>query len=107
MSVILPAADKLARRVAAAYWGFTFERAVERFSELLATVPDYSSREITPADVEALSRLADHVVERIEERLERRHDRRAVQRRLAEAVYRIREHTESIASWNRRRLRSA
>jgi hypothetical protein len=80
---------------------------VTRFVDLLATVPDYSSREVTQADVDALRRLAEQVIELIERRLERRHDRRSVQRRLAEAVYRIREHSESIAFWNRRRLRSA
>ena len=101
MSTIVPDAERLAERVASAYWGIAFDHAVAHFAQFLATVPDYRPREVTAADVETLRRLADEVIQQIERRLNEHGDRQSVERHLAGAVYSIRRETESIAVWHR------
>ena len=101
MTDTLRAAERLARRIASAHWQVTFEHGVTAFIHVLATIPDYRPRQVTGADVDALRCLAEEVIQLIEHRLDGHGDRQSVQRRLAEAVYRIREETESIALWHR------
>ena len=96
MDLFVARAAILAQAVEPAGSRRAFRSAVEDFEQLLARVSDYPSDFLTEADVSALSSIADTVVDRIEQRLDARADRGAVQRELAERIYKVRLDVENI-----------
>jgi hypothetical protein len=78
-----------------------FVAAVTRFVQLLATVPDHPSRELSADSVAALSGLAESVISRIESRVSTANDPGAVQVDLIASVYDIRRDLEEIDRWRR------
>lgn len=101
MNPVVNRAEALAAAVDAAEPARAFERAVVQFTRFLATMPDYGPTEISKADIDRVCGLAENIIQSIERRLDTRHDRPAVQRDLADAIYRIRSKLEEIDLWRR------
>jgi hypothetical protein len=104
MDTIVERAHKLGEAIGAAERGRTFDHKVIEFTRLLGTIPDLAAREVTLDDIDALRRLSERVIEQIELRLEFRDDRQAIQRDLADAIYRIRSGLEEMDRWSRHYL---
>jgi hypothetical protein len=96
MDLFVARASVLAHAVGTADSSRAFRAAVEDFEQLLSRVSDYPPDFLTDTDGRALSSIADAVVERIEQRLDSRADRTAVQRELAERIYKVRLDVEEI-----------
>ena len=71
------------------------------FRRLMRTVPDHAADEMSAADIEAVTRTAERVIDRIEDRLSRFDDPAATQLELARSVYSIRHALERIDRWHR------
>ena len=84
MDLFVTRAADLARAVETAGSSRAFRSAVDDFEQLLSRVSDYPPDFPTDSEGQALSSIADTVVERIERRLDAHSDRAAVQRELAE-----------------------
>jgi hypothetical protein len=96
MDLFVTRAAVLARAVDTAGSSRAFRSAVDDFEHLLSRVSDYPPDFLTDTDGRALSSIADSVVERIEQRLDSRADRAAVQRELAQRIYKVRLDVEEI-----------
>ena len=98
---IMREAVDAAARLNDAHWRRPFEHAATRFVQLLGSVPDCGADEISDADVRALQRIAEGVIDRIEARLGTGADSAAIQRALAGKVYEIRRLLEEVYDWRR------
>ena len=78
-----------------------FEKAVEGFARLLATVPDFPPAAFSDNAVGSLQELSEQVIAHIEERVNTKQDSASVQRDIVEAVYEIRRVLENIDRWRR------
>ena len=98
--IVLHAADAAAR-LNDAHWRRPFEHAATRFIQVLGSVPDCRAHEISDAEVRALQRIAEGVIDRIEARIDTGADSAAIQRALAGRVYEIRRLLEEVYEWRR------
>jgi hypothetical protein len=98
--IMLQAVDAAAQ-LNDAHWGRPFEHAATRFTQLLGSVPDCEAHEVPDADVRALQRIAEDVIDRIEARIDTGADSAAIQRALAGRVYEIRRLLEEVYEWRR------
>ena len=96
MDLFVARASVLAHAVESAHSSRAFRAAVDEFEHLLARVSDYPPDFLTDTDGRVLSSIADAVVGRIEERIDSRADRAAVQRELAQRIYKVRLDVEDI-----------
>jgi hypothetical protein len=103
MHTAISAARTIADRIASLETGPQLDRAVGEFADVLKAVPNLGVADLTPADHDALTTLAELVIDRIEDRLAVHHDRASIQQNLAAAIYRIRRELEEIDRWLRHR----
>ena len=78
-----------------------FTKAVGRFVQVLATVPDYPPETFSDDAVSRLLSLSEQVIEQIEQRINTGKDGAAVQQDIVGAVYEIRRVLENIDRWRR------
>ena len=81
--------------------GRAFMREVEHFIARLNALPQHPASELSAAQFELVSSLADQMIEQIEARIDEAKDGATVRRELAEAVYRIRREVETVYQWRR------
>ena len=96
MDLFVARAATIAHDVEAAASSRAFRAAVQDFEQLLARVARYPSDFLTDGDAQALTAIADMVVNRIEDRLGLRADRTKVQIELARRIYEVRRDLEGI-----------
>ena len=77
-----------------------FEKSVERYVTLMASVPDNGPSALTADDATAVVMMAEDVIRRIEAKLEASDDE-GVQKDLADNVYAIRAALEQIYIWRK------
>jgi hypothetical protein len=87
--------------ITAATRGRAFEANVHKFTEALATIPDYPYAEMTPALFEQANRLAEQVIESIEARLYDGDDRESLKGEMARSIYVIRKAQEDVFRWKK------
>jgi len=78
-----------------------FAKAVGRFVQVLATVPDHPPETVSDDTVSRLLSLSEQVIEQIEQRINTEKDGAAVQQDIVGAVYEIRRVLENIDRWRR------
>lgn len=87
--------------VAAASRGKAFETSVSKFTETLATVPDYPHAEMSQASFDLINGLAEQVIAHVERRIEESRDDESLKEQMAESVYAIRRVLEELFRWRR------
>ena len=82
-----------------------FDKAVDRFIDLLARVPDAQAGSLSEDHVKALMTSSEEVIARIEERVAGDDDSPSEQQRLVKRIYEIRARLEEIDRWRRHYLK--
>ena len=100
---VMAKAVDLAETIRTAKHSHAFEKAVEGFVRVLATVPDFAPAAFSDDAVGSLQDLSEQVIAEIEQRVSTQHDSASVQQNIVEAVYDIRRALEDI---DRRRRHS-
>ena len=98
-------ATELAETIRTTKHGHAFEKAVEGFVRVLATVPDCSPAVFSDDAVGLLLGVSEQVIAQIEQRIDTQQDSASVQQDIVEAVYEIRRVLEDI-DLGRRHYRS-
>ncbi len=101
---VIAKATELAETARTTKHSHAFEKAVEGFARLLATVPDFPPAAFSDNAVGSLQELSEQVIAHIEERVNTKQDSASVQRDIVEAVYEIRRMLEDIDRWRRHYL---
>ncbi|HZR25648.1 MAG TPA: hypothetical protein VFA59_18770 [Vicinamibacterales bacterium] len=83
----------------------SFEAAVERFTQTLATIPDSPAAELSDEGFAHVNALAEQVISQIERRLEADDIGADVRERMAESIYDIRRALEEAFRWRKHYLR--
>jgi hypothetical protein len=94
-------AAELAETILTTKHSHAFAKAVEKFVQVLATVPDYPPATFTDDAVATLLGLSEQVIEQIEQRVSTEQDGASVQQDIVSAVYDIRRVLENIDLWRR------
>ena len=102
----LPArAAALADTILTATHAHAFDKAVDRFIDLLGRVPDAQAGSLSDDNVKALLTSSEQVITRIEERVAGDDDSPAEQQRLVKRIYEIRARLEEVDRWRRHYLK--
>ena len=98
---VMAKAVEFAETIRTTRHGHAFEKAVEGFVRLLATVPDFPPAAFSDDAVGSLQSLSEQVIARIEQRVDTQQDSASVQQDIVESVYDIRRALEDIDRWRR------
>ena len=83
-----------------------FDKAVARFIDILARVPDAPAGSLSEVGVKTLLDSSEQVIARIEERVAGDDDSPAGQQRLVKRIYEIRARLEEVDRWRRHYLKT-
>jgi len=93
---VIAKATELAETIRTTKHGHAFEKAVDGFVRVLATVPDFPPAAFSDHAVRSLQDLSEQVIAHIEERVNTKQDSASMQQDIVEAVYEIRRVLEDI-----------
>ena len=97
-------AAQFAETILTATQAHAFDKAVDRFIDVLARVPDAQAGSLSDDNVKAMLTSSEQVIARIEERVAGDDDSPAEQQRLVKRIYEIRARLEEIDRWRRHYL---
>ena len=76
-----------------------FAHSVDRFADLLVTLPDYAAADFAEDDIGRIRMLAEDVIALVEERAAAESGSPRTEMALVSAVYAIRKRLEAIDTW--------
>ena len=98
---LMAAATEAALAIDVSSHGGAFDKALQRFVKILASVPDQGPSALSSDDAKALVMLAENVIRRVEARLSESDDRKGIQKDLAEGIYAVQAALEQIYTWRK------
>ena len=104
-SDVIARAAGFADAIVTARHAHAFDKAVDRFIDLLARVPDSPAGSLSDEAVQTLLASSEQVIARIEQRVADEGSM-AEQKRLVRSVYEIRRRLEEIDRWRRHYLKT-